>query len=169
MDAAVIGTAVGSLLAGGILGSLATIYATRKESSDRKDALALERERLDHDKSKWEYERDKPKRDREREVLESGVESLGGALKFLTAVHNEPQLSKSDEVLLVRSDVREFWILLNHYRLEDVALKVDQFLNMYDRALSWNDEWIDANNIRFAWGDLKDTITIVQREIGYRR
>lgn len=81
MDLSILWVGVSTFVAGGVLGSIATIYGTRKESRDRQDALALERE-------KFEHERDKHLRSRQREVLGSAKEALRETTEFMYDAFN---------------------------------------------------------------------------------
>ena len=81
MDLATLWVGVSTFVVGGIFGSIATVYGTRKESHDRRDALALERE-------KFEHERDKHLRERQREVLGSAKEALRDMSEFMYDAYN---------------------------------------------------------------------------------
>lgn len=81
MDWSTVWVGVSTFVAGGVLGSIATVYGTRKESQDRRDALALERE-------KFEHERDKHLRERQRELLGSAKEALSDLHEFMYDAHN---------------------------------------------------------------------------------
>jgi hypothetical protein len=83
MDLSTLWVGIATFIAGGLIGAIATVYATRKESGDRRAALALERE-------KWEHERDKPLRERRREALlaaQTAVNDMGG---YLYECHKDP-------------------------------------------------------------------------------
>ncbi len=81
MDLGTVWVGVSTFVAGGVLGAMATIYGTRKESQDRRDALALERE-------KFEHERDKHLRERQRESLLGAKEALAGMTEFMYDAFN---------------------------------------------------------------------------------
>ncbi|WP_248580406.1 hypothetical protein [Nocardioides sp. InS609-2] len=81
MDWGTLWVGVSTFIAGGVMGSIATVYATRKESDDRREALSLERD-------KFEHERDKHLRERQREVLTSAKEALHHMSEFMYDAFN---------------------------------------------------------------------------------
>src|SRR4051794_25655339 len=82
MDWGTVWVGVSTFVAGGVLGSAATVYTTRKESRDRRQALDLERE-------KWEHERDQPLRERRREALRRALDALSRIGEYLYDAYNK--------------------------------------------------------------------------------
>lgn len=65
------GTIGASVLGSGLVGGVVSFVVARRESKDRQDVLALERE-------KWEHERDTPRREDRRSTIISAIDLVEG-------------------------------------------------------------------------------------------
>lgn len=140
---------VSTFLAGGVLGSIATVYGTRKESQDRRDALALERE-------KFEHERDKHLRERQRELLGSAQEALGDLHDFMYDAYNyhperlEVFVGDVHESRVHYSAVLTAGRRLGDYGMVEEAALMEQVGEVFGNAIrDFTDEnyraWVDSS------------------------
>lgn len=140
---------ISTFVTGGVLGSLATVYATRKESQDRRDALALERE-------KFEHERDTDVRARQRAALESAKEALSGMTDFMYQAFNY-DLSRLEAIVgdVHESRVHYGAILTAARHLDDFGMKdeanlIEHVAAAFSTAIrDWTTEnyraWVETN------------------------
>jgi hypothetical protein len=143
MEWATVWVGVSTFVAGGVFGAAATVYATRKESSDRGRALDLERE-------KWEYERDQPLRERQKEVLAGAATALEALSDFLWKANKDPArldafVGEFHEVRVVAGALHAAGEALEQHDLLDQAEELYVVLDRFDEAVrDWRDSTYHA-------------------------
>lgn len=133
MDWTTVGATASALLGGGILGAAATLYATRKQTHDRRQALALERER-------WEHERDRSIRERQRATLESAISALEGLGSFTYEAYKNPArlnavVGEFHEARVVAGQVHRAALDLNHHGLSQEGGRLEVVLTRFGEAV----------------------------------
>jgi hypothetical protein len=141
MDWDTLGVGIVALLGGGVLGFLANIYTTRKQSADRQADLNARKDELALEREKWEHERDQPIRERQREVLTDSLAHLNEMAGFMMAGFNDhPErlhavIDGTHEARIHAGMLTSARNDLLNYSQPDVANLFDVVLVQYDEAL----------------------------------
>lgn len=149
MDLGTLWVGLSTFVAGGLLGAIAGVYGTRKESQDRQAALALERE-------KFEYERDKRLRQSQRESIQEAKHALAEMSEFLYDAFNhdrnrlEAVVDGFHEVRIHYGGVTQAVHRLRDHDLSDEATALDDAVTAFlVAAKDLSDEtyrgWVDAS------------------------
>lgn len=154
MDWTTVGTSVASsLVGGGLIGGLVSLRVARKESTDRQDALALERE-------KWEHQRTAHMRERSLTVV-SQVQEKSNALEkaflpFAQRLREEPTaMAENDDEVIERLEtlleIRKGWqdlgnqlYLLDHLEAEQAFTNLR---NVHDAQVEEYSAWSKAGGL----------------------
>lgn len=140
---------IGTFVSGGLLGSLATVYATRRESQDRRDVLILERE-------KFEHERDKDLRQRKRDALLSAKAALQEITEFMYDAYNHDRsrldayMGEFHEARVHYGAVMAAGQRLADFGMRDVAEQIDIVSTAFTQVIGNFESttyrsWVDAS------------------------
>jgi hypothetical protein len=141
MDAETLGVAAAALLGGGVLGFFGNVYATRKQSADKRADLKARQDELALEREKWEHERDKPLRERQAEVLRESRERLSRMTDFMFEGFNaHPErlnatIDGTHEARIHAGMVTDARNELLNYEQPDLATLFDVVLVQYTEAL----------------------------------
>lgn len=108
------------------------MYATRRQTDDRRQELALERE-------KWEHERDSSLRERRRTALANAIGALEGLGDFLFEAHKDRSrldafVGEFHEARVVAGAAHRAALDLGHHGLSEGAL-VNGVLDLFGKTV----------------------------------
>lgn len=128
------GATLAALLSGGIVGGLVSLRVARRESLDRREALALERE-------KWEHQRDQPVRDAQRESLSGALTAVSELRNYIFECNKDHSLLEAVEgdfhvVRIVSGRLHQAASDLVHHGLPAEAEGAFELLEMFGETVN---------------------------------
>lgn len=123
-----------ALLSGGIVGGLVSLRIAKRESLDRREVLALERE-------KWEHQRDQPVRDAQRESLSGGLTAVSEVRNYIFECNKDHELLEAMEgdfhvVRLMSGQLHRAASDLVHHGLSEEAEGVFELLEVFGETIN---------------------------------